>query len=239
MYGLNAVSLVFFFGINILAYRLCRCEASMRNKTLHILCWVMLLGNVFRYGFLYPFVMGEVRIPAEFSTVAYFAVPTILLLNREGSKSWAAYSGLMAGFFYYLTMIVLGGSIYQTYPPLDIYFSVFCHGTLYLCGLVTIGTRACSQKDTGKLALGVALVGIRAAIVRPWVVDAKGLFIYKLMDGDVLSFLLPQVSRAPLMPLYYITLSALLLLSMKGFFRLNHNRYRRFVRYRAGEAGMA
>ena len=40
--------------------------------------------------------------PVEFSTVAYFAVPIILLMTKRRLHSWAAYSGLMAGFFYYI-----------------------------------------------------------------------------------------------------------------------------------------
>lgn len=62
----------------------------------------------------------------------------------------------MAGFFYYLAMIAAGGVIYGAYAPLDIYISMFCHGSIYFCGFVTIGTELCSAKDAPKLALGVA-----------------------------------------------------------------------------------
>ena len=76
------------------------------------LCAVLLSGNLLRYGVIYPFVKGVVMLPVEFSTVAYFLVPAILLTSKRRLRSWAAYSGLMAGFFYYLAMIAAGGVIY-------------------------------------------------------------------------------------------------------------------------------
>lgn len=153
MYGLNAVALVFFGCINVAAYQLCKCPEGRCRTVVRWLCAVLLSGNLLRYGVIYPFVKGVVMLPVEFSTVAYFLVPAILLTSKRRLRSWAAYSGLMAGFFYYLAMIAAGGVIYGAYAPLDIYISMFCHGSIYFCGFVTIGTELCSAKDAPKLAL--------------------------------------------------------------------------------------
>ena len=88
-------------------------------------------------------------------------------MTKRRLHSWAAYSGLMAGFFYYMAMIAAGGMIYGQNPPLDIYISMFCHSSIYFCGFVTIGTEVCSAKDAPKLTLGVAWVAVRAALLRP------------------------------------------------------------------------
>ena len=48
MYGLNAVALVFFGCINVLAYRLCKCPEDRRRNVVLTLCAVLLLGNLFR-----------------------------------------------------------------------------------------------------------------------------------------------------------------------------------------------
>ena len=71
----------------------------------------------------------------------------------------------MAGFFYYIAMVVAGGPLYNTYPPYDIYISMFCHGALYICGLVTVRTEAYNFKDAPKLVFGVALVAVRAMLL--------------------------------------------------------------------------
>lgn len=113
MLGMNAVALVFFGCINVAAYQLCKCPESRRRKVIFPLCAVLLGGNLLRYGVVYPFLKGAVLLPVEFSTVAYFAVPTILLASKKRLHSWAAYSGLMAGFFYYMAMIAAGGLMAQ------------------------------------------------------------------------------------------------------------------------------
>ena len=228
MLGMNAVALVFFGCINVAAYQLCKCPESKRKMIVRSLCAVLLGGNLLRYGVVYPFIKGVVMLPVEFSTVAYFAVPTILLTSKKRLHSWAAYSGLMAGFFYYMAMIMAGGVIYETNPPLDIYISMFCHGTIYYCGFVTIGTELCSAKDAPKLALGVALVAARAALLRPFVVNSRGLLIYILLDAAAVKQLLPQSVWSVVLPVYYVALAAFVLLTIRGFFRRNQKQYRKF-----------
>ena len=228
MLGMNAVALVFFGCINVAAYQLCKCPENKRRKTVFTLCAVLLGGNLLRYGVVYPFIKGVVMLPVEFSTVAYFAVPTILLTGRKKLRSWAAYSGLMAGFFYYMAMIAAGGIIYETTPPLDIYISMFCHGTIYFCGFVIIGTELCSAKDAPKLALGVALVAVRAALLRPFVVNSQGLLIYILLDAAVVKQALPESTWTIALPVYYVALAAFVLLTIRGFFQRNQKQYRKF-----------
>lgn len=228
MYGLNAVALVFFGCINVLAYQLCKRPETQRRRIVLALCAVLLGGNVLRYSVVYPFVLGVVKLPVEFSTVAYFVVPMILLTSRRKLHSWAAYSGLMAGFFYYLAMITVGGVLYGTDAPLDIYISMLCHGAIYFCGFVTIGTEHCSVADAPKLALGVALVGVRAVMLRPLVVGSDRLLIYILLDASVVRQLLPQSTWTVALPVYYIALAAFVLLTIRGFFRRNDAQYRKF-----------
>lgn len=229
MYGLNAVALVFFGCINVAAYQLCKCPEGRCRTVVRWLCAVLLSGNLLRYGVIYPFVKGVVMLPVEFSTVAYFLVPAILLTSKRRLRSWAAYSGLMAGFFYYLAMIAASGVIYGAYAPLDIYISMFCHGSIYFCGFVTIGTELCSAKDAPKLALGVALVAIRAAILRPFVVGSDRLLIYILLDAVAVKKVLPESTWAVALPFYYLAVAAFVLLTLRGFFRRNQKQYHKFL----------
>ena len=228
MYGLNAVAFIFFVGINLLAYQLCKCSETARKKTMTALCMTLLIGNIIRYALVYPFVEGVIRIPVEFSTVAYFVVPTILLTARKNMRSWATYSGLMAGFFYYMATIIAGGPLYNTYPPYDIYISMLCHGTIYICGLVTVGTEACNSKDAPKLVLGVALVAVWAMLLRPIAEGSERFLIYILLDGACVKQLLPQSSWNIALPIYYVAVIALVFLTIKEFFKKNQKQYRKF-----------
>lgn len=61
MYGLNAVALVFFGCINVLAYRLCKYPERTHRKVLRTLCAVLLSGNLFRYGIVLLSIRGFFR----------------------------------------------------------------------------------------------------------------------------------------------------------------------------------
>jgi len=71
----------------------------------------------------------------------------------------------------------------------------------------------------GKAALGVALVAIRAALLRPFVVNSEGLLIYILLDAAAVKQLLPQNAWSVALPVYYLALAAFVLLSIRSFFR--------------------
>ncbi len=167
-------------------------------------------------------------LPVEFSTVAYFLVPAILLTSKKRLHSWAAYSGLMAGLFCYMAMIAAGSMIYGQNPQLNIYISMFCHGSIYFSGFVTIGTEVCRAKDAPKLALRVAWVAVRAAMLRPYVVGSNRLLIYILLDAVAVKRILPEHTWPRALPLYYLAVAAFVLLTICGFFRRNQKQYHIF-----------
>lgn len=228
MYGLNAFALILFAAVNILAVQLCKCDEATRTKMMRMLCLALLLFNIGQYALL-PLLGARIKIPVEFSTVAYFAVPIILLSGKKCFQSWAAYSGLMAGFFYYMAMVTAGGPIYRAYPPLEIYISMCCHGTLYICGFVTVGTQLFSEKDKFKLLGCVAYVAARALVLRPLVEGTERLFIYELLDGIYIKQLSPQTIWNLVMPAYYTALIFFILLSVRGFIKLNSLMYKKYA----------
>jgi hypothetical protein len=226
MYGLNMFALIVFGVLNICAVLLCKCEERRRNSILKILCVVLLILNIVRYGL--PLFSGEnLKIPVEFSAVAYFIVPVILLLNRKKAMTWAAYSGLLAGFFYYMAMIFAGGTIYGSSSPYNIYISMYCHGVLYLCGIVLVNTRVYNYRDRYKLFAGVLFVAAYAWIIRLWWPQSGRLFIYELLDGACVKLLVPQQLWSIFLPVYYVIMCGLLILSVWLFFRLNKIQYRK------------
>ena len=99
---------------------------------------------------------------------------------------------------------------------------------MYFCGFVTISTEECRAKDAPKLALGVAWVAVRAAILRPYVVGSSRLLIYILLDAVAVKRILPESTWAVALPLYYLAVAAFMLLTIRGFFRRNQRQYRKF-----------
>ncbi len=229
MYGLNVFAAIVFGLFNTLAAHMCRFRRELRLKILRMFSLVLLVGNLIRYTL--PPLMGlGLEIPVEFSTIAYFVTPAVILSGNRCMRNWAAYSGLMSGFFYNMAMVIAGGAIYGTHPPRDIYISMFCHGTLYLCGLMTISTEPCSCDSGYRLILGIALVALRAVVLRPVAENGKRLLIYVLLDAQPVKWLMPDGCMAAV-PVYYSLLFVLVLISVRAFFKIWAKRYLRFVRH--------
>lgn len=227
--GLNVFSLLVFISLHIFAGLLCKRSNEPRSRLLRIICIALLSFNICRYA--RALILGKGFIfPVEFSSVAYFAVPFILLTGIRKAQSWAAYSGIMAGFFYYMTLILAGGRVYATYLPNDIYISLYCHGTLYVCGLVCLKTNRYERSDRFALLSGNVLVAVNAYLLRPIAEGKARIFIYELMDGLYVKQLFPHAAGGALMMLYYLLIAGFLLLSVKLFFMLNKMQYERHIR---------
>ena len=228
MYGLNALALLVLITVQLLAAWLCTCTEATRTRAVRAACLTLLLLTAGRYMLL-PLRGKGFRVPVEYSSIAYFALPVILLNGCKALQSWAAYSGVMAGFFYYLTMVAVGGPVYQAYPPAEIYLSLYSHATLYFCGLVLLSTNRYPAGDRRKLIACTACVALWALLFRPLVAGTERFFIYELLDGALVRRIFPGSLWPVVLPGYYLVLLGLVLLSIQAFFRLNRVRVRRFT----------
>lgn len=233
MFRLNLIALLLFFAINVLAYRLCREQFPVCRRTVRIVCAVLLTGNLVRYLVVYPVFCHVIQIPAEFSTVAYFAVPVIVLSRERRLDSWAAYSALMAGFFYYAAMILAGQRIYGADAPADVCASLLRHGALYFIGSVSVSTEQQSRQSRGLLLFGVGYIAARAAILRPLVLGRRRMLIYILLDAIPVKLVFPEHEWSLVLPIYYGVLLAFILLSIAAFYAHSTRQYRRFSALRS------
>ena len=226
----NLIALFLFFLLSCTVRWLCWQEDALARRIVRKVCWLLLGGNLLRYLVIYPIVFHTVKIPVEFSTVAYFVVPLIVLADLRSLDCWAAYSGLMAGFFYYAAMIFAGQALYGSETPENVFISLLCHGALYFCGFVLVSKERYVPQESGKLLLGLGYVVLRAAILRPLVAGREHLLIYILMDGLAVRYLFPASVWPAALPVYHALLAAFLFWSICRFFRKNRTRYRRFPR---------
>lgn len=231
---LNLAGLILFLFLTFSAQRIAKGPPEWGKKLVRVLLWALLLGNLIRYLLIYPLVYHIIKIPAEFSTVAYFVVPTILLFQKQKQASWAVYSGLMAGFFFYVATVLAGQRIYGTNPLWDTAIAMVCHGILYFCCLLCLLTRRWGKQEPEKLVLGVGYVALRAAVLRPLIVGRERMLIYLLLDAAPVQALFPAEVLPRILPFYYMILTALLYWSAKAFFRENEKLVRRFSVQPAG-----
>lgn len=123
-------------------------------------------------------------------------------------------------------MVLAGDAIYGTYPPSDVLLSLFCHGSLLVLGLIVTGTESFTRRETALLPLGVAVVAVRAALLRPW--SGSGtLLIYELLDARILRSTLPAGSLSAALGVYYLTMGVMILLSARLYLAVNRASLRR------------
>ena len=224
MYGLNAVALILFGSVHWIAERICRGPDPTRKLVFKAVALALLMGNCLLYSL--PLLKGSaIQFPVEFSAVAYFIVPAFILLEKHGNSCWPCYSGLMAGFFYFLALILGGGPLYASFPPWQIYRSMLNHASLYFLGLSTVGTRLHGPSDRNKLWGGIFCLATWALLIRPWVEEPGKLLIYKLLDAPFIRSSLPQAFWWLAFPAHYALLTLLTGLSIQVFFRVNRWRY--------------
>lgn len=108
----------------------------------------------------------------------------------------------------------------------------FLPQALLACGFVTIGTEKYDSKNAPLLILGVLLVVVRAALLRPFVAEQR-LLIYILLDGTPLKALLNGSVGPGAMIAYCAAVSLLILISIRGFFRKNRALLQKFASRRA------
>ena len=221
MLALNTFSLLVLFFIIYTASSVVKYDKLAQKRIIKTLAVMVLSFNI------YHIIDNPSSIPVEFSTVTYFVAPIIILLNLKRLEIWAVYSSIMAGFFYYLTMISVGGRVYELYAPINIYTSLFCHGSVFFIAIVKLKINAYNNKDYILLLLGNVIIVTWALYIRSEFPITGRLFIYELTDAV-------HVKNATntylwiFLPLYYLTLGYLVYWSSKFIFKLNtkfHNNW--------------
>ncbi len=231
MYGLNAVALILFGSVHWVAGGICRGPDRTRELILKAVALVLLLGNCLLYSL--PLLKGvAIQLPVEFSAVAYFVVPAFILMGRKRKSCWPVYAGLMAGFFYFLALIVRGGPLYAAFAPWQIYISMLNHASLYFLGLIAIGTKLYGPSDRIKLGGGILCVATWALLIRPWIQEPGKLLIYQLLEAPFIRSSLPELPYWLAFPAYYAILALMTGLSIQLFFQVNRWRYSQTSRRR-------
>ena len=173
---------------------------------------------VFSFNFL-KLMNNPANIPVEYSSITYLVAPALFLLRSKKLEIWAIYSSIMAGTFYYLTMILSGGNVYELYPHYDVYQSLYSHGSLLLLGLIKIRTVTLTENQSYKLIIGNLIIGTWAIVYKPYIIGDARLFIYELLEAKHVSII--NISTTISIPLYYIALAMLVYGSSRWIYPLN------------------
>lgn len=196
--------------------RLLFMDKKVKGIILKSLCFLLLIFNLIRYT--YDSLHGtRMRIPIEFSAVTYFVLPIIVLFKLNIFRSWAAYSGTLAGGCFFINAIVLGEIIYGSHNAFSVISTFACHGILLFCGLVLISEKRFSKYTGWVITLGLVYTAVRTFLLKEWFSGGSGIFICEL----IFAYIPTRLFGKNVIPFYYLLLFVLVIISFKLFFALN------------------
>lgn len=202
--------------ISLLLRRFFNLSENKRTLVIYFLCFLLLSFNMIRYAFQSNS-LGYVRIPVEFSAVAYFAVPFIILSRIPFLRVWAIYSSLLAGSGYFITFILFGNKIYKDCSVDKIIVALICHGILLFIGAGGIAFNKFSRYSGWVLTAGLCLCVIHAFNMSDLAVNLRGVFMYELIYG----FAAVELFGKGVLPVYYLLVFAFFALTLSLFYKLN------------------
>ncbi|PAT01114.1 hypothetical protein CI105_08265 [Candidatus Izimaplasma bacterium ZiA1] len=218
MYGLNTFALLIVIGILYFVSIVSKEKEYMQNRIILVLSILLISING------YMFYLRPKEIPVEFSTITYFVSSVIFILRIKYIEIWAVYSAVMAGVFYYLTVLVTGGNTYEFYSHSNVYIALFSHGSLLFMGLLKLKTTKYNQNLSFVIIIGNLLILAWALYIRPAITYNERIFIYELIDGKYLNQLDTSFIFI-IKPVYYILVSFFVYKSSKVIFKVNEKLY--------------
>jgi hypothetical protein len=161
------------------------------------------------------------KVPVEFSTLSYFVVPFIVLLNVKELRIWAAYTALLSGAGYYISMVLYGNDLFGHFPVYSVVTSLFNHGSLLAYSIIVILTYNIKKRDKYILLGGVFFNIVWALSLRQFVLHPGRIFIYEILDAYLVKAYFPNSNFTGVI-IYFIIVFSLLFLSMKLVYVANH-----------------
>ncbi len=212
----NIIAATEVISISLLLRRFLNLKEKIKERITYILCLALLLFNILKY-LSQSLSLGRISVPVEFSAVAYFVVPIIILFRLSFLRVWAVYSSLLAGSGYFFTFTLFGDKIYKNYTSDKIVVALICHGILLFIGLSQISFKKFSKYSGWILTLGLCICIFHALNMSSVAVNLRGVFMYELIFGFAAIDLFGKI----ILPIYYFVVFAVFSVSLSAFYKLN------------------
>ena len=202
--------------ISLLLRRFLNSKERLKGYITDFLCLFLLTFNLIKYV-SQSISYERLSIPVEFSAVAYFIVPIIVLFRISFLRVWAVYSSLLAGCGYFFVFTLFGDRIYANYSAEKISSALICHGILLFIGISQISFKKFPHYTGWILAVGICLCAFHALNMSSIATNLRGVFMYELIFG----FAAVDLFGKTVLPFYYLLVFAAFSFSLMIFYKLN------------------
>ena len=127
---------------------------------------------------------------------------------------------ITSGFFYYVSMVLAGDTMYGDFPIYSYSTSLFNHGTLIIYSLIVAKDIKFKSKEIHIIHIGLLLTMIYALLMRPIITHPGRIFIYMILDAELVKAYFLNIKHI-MYPVYYILFGLYLYFSGYVVFLLN------------------
>lgn len=217
MPNLNLLSIIVLIVMVLYIRYMIKQEDKMRERILKIQLIPVLLYNIGIH------IVQWGKLPVEFSTINYFIITIIVLTGIKKLEVWAVYAAFMAGFFYFLLMVLFGDSVYGHFPPYSVYTSLYNHGSLVSYAIIKLATTPYERNQRLILWGGLGFCIVWALALQPFVnpvIQPGRIFVYEILYAYLVRYTIPATIPWGY-PLYYIGLYLFLDISTRAVYWIN------------------
>jgi hypothetical protein len=219
-------SVLWFAAINVVAILLIN-NKKHADRLLNICAWYLFLYKTIEYT--YYNIKGNINaFPIEFSAVTYFLFSIVHIFKIKNLEQLAVFCALLSGFFYIITFILAGTSMFKyNGGPLNALSTIFNHSVLYFVAIIKMKFIKFSKSEFFKVIVGMGFIVFYAWAMKPFYVDdGSVLFIYRFMDASIINMIIPSFHVFDkIMPIYYLLIIFLSFGVLKFFYKINRKLY--------------
>jgi hypothetical protein len=167
-------------------------------------------------------------VPVEYSTLTYFLLSTYVIFDIKSLKAIASFMGFVSGLGYLIVFIFLADD-YISHQGLFITMMAFVnHSICFFASILIMKNKPIETFDKNKIMMFTILYVVYVIIISKVITYTQSfIFIFILLDGDLLEFLIPQVSITAMDYLaYFLLIFILYQLFIKLFIKISHYVYK-------------
>jgi hypothetical protein len=220
--GLLMTSIVILFAIALLF-----AKYKTSKRFLIFMAIFLLLYKSIEYT-IYGLHLEQSKVPVEYSTLTYFLLSTYVIFDIKSLKAIASFMGFVSGLGYLIVFIFLADD-YISHQGLFITMMAFVnHSICFLASILIMKNKPIETFDKNKIMMFTILYVVYVIIISKVITYTQSfIFIFILLDGDLLEFLIPQVSITAMDYLaYFLLIFILYQLFIKLFIKISHYVYK-------------
>lgn len=199
---------------------------TKKNKSLfviNLLCVYLLAYKMSEYGYYIIEKREYNKIPVDYSAITYFVMPIVFFLKSNRLFPLATFSAFISGFGYLAAFAFLAGKMIEINGYFSVIMALFNHSALYIASILIMKERLFERKTARIILSGSIMMVVYATIIYFFVdFGQKYIFIYKLLDGTYVSYLIKGFNDFSLSYLlYYLFLFGAFFVVVRLFYKIN------------------